>query len=160
MGVNGGKGLNYRSPCIDKATISNGKITCSGSQNGVSQIENLDPTKTVRAATMANESKGISVSGVGNTTVEFKKGEWSKVSKVDFSNVKDGILTAKASSKSGAIIKVTSGSRTGDAISYIEVPAGGSMTEIETVLAEIPSGATDIYFIANGDLSFDSWSMS
>ncbi len=158
MGVNGGKGLNYRSPCIDKATINNGKITCNGSQNGVSQLENLDPTKTVLAATMSNQSKNISVSGVGNTSVQFKKGEWAKVSKVDFSNV-TGTLTAKASSKSGAMIKVAAGSRTGDAIAYIEVPAGGT-TEITTGIGNIPSGASDIYFIANGDVSFDSWSMS
>jgi arabinoxylan arabinofuranohydrolase len=159
MGVNGGKGLNYRSPCIDKATISNGKITCNGSQTGVSQIENLDPTKTVRASTMSNQSKGISVSGVGNAVLELKKGEWAKVSKVDFSKV-SGSLSAKASSKSGAIIKVCAGSATGEAITYIEVPAGGSMTDIETPLANIPNGASDIYFVANGDVSFDSWSMS
>ncbi|WP_028519409.1 endo-1,4-beta-xylanase [Ruminococcus flavefaciens] len=159
MGVNGGKGLNYRSPCIDKATISNGKITCNGSQTGVSQIENLDPTKTVRATTMSNQSKGISVSGVGNAVLELKKGEWAKVSKVDFSKV-SGSLSAKASSKSGAIIKVCAGSATGEAITYIEVPAGGSMTDIETPLANIPNGASDIYFVANGDVSFDSWSMS
>ena len=159
MGVNGGKGLNYRSPCIDKATISNGKITCSGSQTGVSQLENLDPTKTVRAATMSNQSKNISVSGCGNSVVNFKKGEWAKVSKVDFSKV-SGTLTAKASSKNGAVIKVCQGSATGEAITYIEVPAGGSMTDIETPLANIPSGASDIYFVANGDVSFDSWSMS
>ena len=160
--MNGGKDRNYRSTQLNECTYnsSNGTLSARGDMTGVKQIENLDPTKTVRAATMANESKGISVSGVGDTTVEFKKGEWAKVSKVDFSNVKDGVLTAKASSKNGAIIKVTAGSRTGDAISYIEVPAGGSMTEIETVLADIPGSATDIYFIANGDLSFDSWTMS
>ena len=159
MGVNGGKGLNYRSPCIDKATLNNGKITCNGSQNGVSQLENLDPTKSVRAATMSNQSKNISVSGVGNSTVNFKKGEWAKVSKVDFSNV-TGTLTAKASSNSGAMIKLMTGSRTnGTVIGYIEVPAGG-MTDITTGLDNIPSGAQDLYFIANGDLSFDSWSMS
>ena len=162
MRMNGGKDRNYRSTQLNECSYnaSNGTLSARGDMTGVKQIENLDPTQTVRAATMANESKGIIVSGVGNTTVEFKKGEWAKVSKVDFSKVKDGILTAKASSKSGAIIKVTSGSRTGDAISYIEVPSGGSMTEIETVLAEIPSSATDIYFIANGDVSFDSWTMS
>ena len=107
---------------------------------------------------MSNQSKNISVSGVGNTSVQFKKGEWAKVSKVDFSNV-TGTLTAKASSKSGAMIKVAAGSRTGDAIAYIEVPAGGT-TEITTGIGNIPSGASDIYFIANGDVSFDSWSMS
>ncbi len=162
MRMNGGKDRNYRSTQINEATYnaSNGTITCKGDMTGVKQIENLDPTQTVRAATMSNESKGISVSGVGDTTVEFKKGEWAKVSKVDFSKVSSGTLTAKASSKNGAIIKVVAGSRTGDAISYIEVPAGGSMETIDTVLADIPSGASDIYFIANGDLSFDSWSMS
>ena len=162
MRMNGGKDRNYRSTQLNECTYnsSNGTLSCRGDMTGVKQIETLDPTQTVRAATMANESKGISVSGVGTTTVEFKKGEWAKVSQVDFSKVSNGILTAKASSKNGAIIKVTAGSRTGEAISYIEVPAGGSMTEIETILSSIPSSATDIYFIANGDLSFDSWSMS
>ena len=152
---------NYRSTQINECTYnsSNGTLSCSGDMKGCSQIQNLDPTKTVRAATMANESKGITVSGVGNTTVEFKKGEWAKVSKVDFSKV-SGTLTAKASSKSGAIIKVCAGSASGEAITYIEVPAGGSMETIETPLANIPSGASDIYFVANGDVSFDSWSMS
>ena len=159
--MNGGKDRNYRSTQINEATYnaSNGTITCRGNMTGVKQIENLDPTQTVRASTMANESKGISVSGVGNTTVEFKKGEWAKVSQVDFSNV-SGTLTAKASSKNGAMIKVCAGSRTGEAIAYIEVPAGGSMTEIITGIPDGPNGTSDIYFIANGDLSFDSWTMS
>ncbi|MBR6968045.1 MAG: endo-1,4-beta-xylanase [Ruminococcus sp.] len=162
MRMNGGKDRNYRSTQINEASYnsSNGTITCRGDMTGVKQIENLDPTQVIRASTMANESKGISVSGVGDTTVEFKKGEWAKVSQVDFSKVQSGVLTAKASSKSGAIIKVVAGSRTGNAITYIEVPAGGSMETIETPLADIPNGATDIYFIANGDLSFDSWSIS
>jgi len=161
MRMNGGKDRNYRSTQINEAfyNAADGTITCKGDMIGVKQIQNLDPTKTVRAATMSNESKGITVSGVGDTTVEFKKGEWSKVSKVDFSKV-SGKLTAKASSENGAVIKVTAGSRTADAIAYIEVPAGGAMTVTETVLASIPGGAEDIYFIANGDLSFDSWSMS
>ena len=51
-------------------------------------------------------------------------------------------------------------STVGDAIAYIEVPAGGSMSEIITGIPNVPNGATDIYFIANGDVSFDSWSMS
>ncbi|MBR5684214.1 MAG: family 43 glycosylhydrolase [Ruminococcus sp.] len=163
MRMNGGKDRNYRSTQLNECTYnpSNGTLSAKGDMTGVKQIENLDPTQTVRASTMANESKGISVSGVGNTTVEFKKGEWAKVSQVDFSKVSSGTLKAKASSKNGAIIKVVAGSRTsGTAISYIEVPAGGSMTEIDTVLADYPSGASDIYFIANGDVSFDSWTMS
>ena len=81
MRMNGGKDRNYRSTQLNECTYnsSNGTLSCRGDMTGVKQIETLDPTQTVRAATMANESKGISVSGVGTTTVEFKKGEWAKV---------------------------------------------------------------------------------
>lgn len=154
MGVNGGKGLNYRSPCIDKATISGGKITCSGSQNGVSQIENLDPYKTVQAETMSNQSKNISVSGVGNTTVKAKKGDWIKVSGVDLSN---GVSSITVKGSGNAVVKFCAGSPTGTVLGY------GELNGTENTLAAADNGVTgvkDIYMVFSGDCEFDSWSFS
>ena len=154
MGVNGGKGLNYRSPCIDKATISNGKITCSGSQNGVSQIENLNPYETVQAETMSNQSKNISVSGVGNTTVKAKKGDWIKGSGVDLSN---GVSSIKVKGSGNAVVKFCVGSPTGTCIGYGDL--NGSENELAAAENNV-SGVKDIYMVFSGDCEFDSWSFS
>ena len=159
MGVNGGKGLNYRSTCIDEASYnaSTGKITCKGTQTGVKQLEYLNPYQTVQAETMANQG-GIQIKGVGDTVVsDIQKGDWIKLKGVDFQN---GCKTfaARASSKSGAVIKVTKGSPDGEAFAYIEVPAGGSMTDIAPVACNSIEGVNDICFVFSGELEFDSWS--
>jgi len=151
MGVNGGKGLNYRSPCIDKATLNNGKITCNGSQNGVSQIENLDPYETVQAETMSNQSKNISISGVGNTTVKGKKGEWIKVSGVDLSK---GVSSITVKGSGNATVKFCVGSASGTCIGYGEL--NGSENELAAVANDV-SGVKDIYMVFSGDCEFDYW---
>ena len=154
MGVNGGKGLNYRSPCIDKATISGGKITCNGSQNGVSQIENLNPYETVQAETMSNQSKNISVSGVGNTTVKAKKGDWIKVSGVDLSK---GVSAITLKGSGNAVVKFCVGSATGTCIGYGEL--NGSENTLASAENDV-TGVKDIYMVFSGDCEFDSWSFS
>ncbi|WP_455530298.1 family 43 glycosylhydrolase [Ruminococcus sp.] len=154
MGVNGGKGLNYRSPCIDKATISNGKITCNGSQNGVSQIDNLNAYETVQAETMSNQSKNISISGVGNTTVKAKKGDWIKVSGVDLSN---GVSSITVKGSGNAVVKFCIGSATGTCIGY------GELNGSENVLAAAENNVTgvkDIYMVFSGDCEFDYWKLA
>ncbi|WP_303836269.1 endo-1,4-beta-xylanase [Ruminococcus flavefaciens] len=151
MGVNGGKGLNYRSPCIDKATISGGKITCSGSQKGVSQIENLNAYETVQAETMSNQSKNISISGVGNTTVKAKKGDWIKVSGVDLSK---GVSSITVKGSGNAYVKFCVGSTTGTCIGYGEL--NGSENELAAVENDV-NGVKDIYMIFSGDCEFDYW---
>lgn len=156
MGVNGGSGYNYRSCHIDEATFSNGKFSASGSMKGVSQIETLDPYKTVQAETMSNQSKGISTTGLQNTKVVGKKGEWIKVSGV---NLKNGVSTIRinANAKSGsAAIKVCAGSPTGDVIGYAEVTSG----EVEVPAVTSMTGTKDIYFVFSGDVEFDSWSFT
>ena len=154
MGVNGGKGLNYRSPCIDKATISGGKITCSGSQKGVSQIENLNAYETVQAETMSNQSKNISISGVGNTTVKAKKGDWIKVSGVDLSN---GVSSITVKGSGNAVVKFCVGSATGTCIGYGEL--NGSENELAAAENNV-SGVKDIYMVFSGDCEFDYWKFS
>ena len=161
MGVNGGRGQNYRSTHIDKATYNpaNGQITCNGSMAGVSQLEYLNPYQTVQAETMANQG-GIQIKGVGDTVVtDIQAGDWIKLKGVDF---KDGCRTfaARASSKNGAVIKVCKGGPDGEAFAYIEVPAGGSMTDLAPVACNSIDGVNDISFVFSGELEFDSWSFT
>ena len=159
MGVNNGNGYNYRSCHIDEATLSNGMITASGSMKGVSQIESLNPYTTVQAETMSNQSSDIVVNGLSDTTVSMKKGSWTKVSGVDLSKGAN-TLKIRASSSSGAVVKVCKGSATGEAITYAEIPAGGSMSDISVPVIGSVSGNTDLYFVFSGNAEFDSWSIS
>ncbi len=153
-----GKDHNYRSTQINEASFdpSTGKITCKGDMKGVSQIETLNPYTTVGAETMSNQSKKIQVAGVGDTVVNAHNGDWTKVSGVAFKGLSG--IKVKASSQSGAVIRVTTGGVNGDVLAYVEVPAGGSMTEIETGVSDKNlSGTKDVYFAFNGDVTFDSW---
>ncbi|MCQ2459239.1 MAG: endo-1,4-beta-xylanase [Ruminococcus sp.] len=152
MGVNGGKGLNYRSPCIDKATVNGTSISCSGSQTGVSQIEDLNPYETVRAATMSNQSTDISINGVGSTTVSGKKGAWIRVSGANFKN---GASTFTVKGQSGTI-KVCAGGVNGSVIAYAELN-GDEVTV--PVVGEV-SGKTDITIVFGTDTTIESWSFS
>ena len=65
-------------------------------------------------------------------------------------------MTFKASSKSGAALKVGTG-LTGDAVAYAEIPADG-MTEITVPVVNAPSGTKNLYFLFSGDFTIDSWS--
>lgn len=144
---------NYRSTQINEATFSNGQFSCSGDMKGCSQIEKLNVYSKVQAETMSNQSKNITVEGVGDTTVKGKKGDWIKVSGADLSKgVKS--ITAKGS---GGKIKFTSGSVNGDVIGYIDLSSGA-----ETTLASVssPSGTKDIYIEFSGDVTLDYWFFS
>ena len=155
---NGGtsKDGNYRSTHLNEATFSNGKLSCKGDMKGITkQLEALNPYVTVGAETMSNQSKGISIQGLGDTQVVAKGGEWTKVSGVEFKGTK--LVRAKASSKSGAVIRMSTGKVDGPVLAYIDVPAGGSMTEIEAGVSQNLSGTEDVYFSYSGDVVFDSW---
>ena len=156
MGVNGGKGLNYRSACIDKCTVNGSSLSCNGTITGVSQIETLNPYVKVQAETMSNQSKNVKVNGLYDTRVAVGKGDWFKTSGVDFGSGAAS-LTMKASSSNGAVIRVCSGSAKGEVLAYVEIPAGGSAEEIEVPVIESATGTNDIYFVASGDAEVDWW---
>lgn len=146
---------NYRSTQINEATFSNGKITCSGDMKGVSQIEWLDPYTTVQAETMSNQSDDVQVNGLRNTTVSMKSGSWIKVSGVNFSKGVNTI-TMKGSGN-GTVIKICTGSPTGDVIGYVEL--NGSMSESTVAAVQSVSGTKDLYFVSSGNATLDSWSI-
>ncbi|MBE6875420.1 MAG: carbohydrate-binding protein, partial [Ruminococcus sp.] len=154
MGIDG----NYRSPQVDQITMSGDKInSVTGTMTGIAQLKKINPYQTNQAEAMSNQSKDISVSGLGDTAVSGGKGSWLKVSGVDFSNGAK-TLTVKASSKSGSAVKICTG-LTGTAVAYAEIPAG-SMTEITVPVVNAPSGTTDLYFLFSGDTTLDAWSFS
>lgn len=152
MGITG----NYRSPQINALTVSGTKLNAvTGTMTGVEQIKALNPYTKVQAETMSNQSKGISVSGLGDTQVSGGKGDWFKVSEVNCGSDANAI-TIKGSSKNGCIIKVCTDSADGKAVAYVEIPAGSSGKEITASLNGL-SGTQDLYFIFSDSASVDYW---
>ncbi len=157
MGINGGKGLNYRSCALDKATVSGNSIKCDGTIKGVSQLETLNPYEKNQAETMQNQA-GINVRGVGDTVVtDIHNGDWIRLTGVKFDKGASTI-TARVGSKSGGAIKVCT-SKTGEAVAYIDVPAG-QLTEVEMPVFGELNGTTDLYFEFTEGVEFDWWQFS
>ena len=156
MGIDG----NYRSPQVDKITMNGTKInSVTGTMTGIAQLKSLDPYKKIEAETMSNQSKDISVSGLGNTTVKGTKGSWLKVSGADLNKGTDSI-TIKAAASNGGVIKFCTGSPTGDVIGYAEIEAGSSMSEITVPSVSSISGKKDIYLVFSSDIELDYWYFS
>ena len=153
MGITG----NYRSPQVDEITMNGTKMNAvTGTMTGIVQQKQVNPYQKVQAETMSNQA-GIQVSGLGDTVVtEIDKGDWVKISGVDFSK---GIsqFTVCASSQFGSVIKICTGSPKGDAIGYVEIPAGGSLKEITAALVENVQGVQDLYFVFSGQAEVDYW---
>ncbi len=146
---------NYRSTQINECSFSNGKLSCSGDMKGCSQIEALDPFTKVQAETMSNQSKGVEVNGLYDTTVTGKKGDWIKVSGAD---LKDGIkaITVKGS---GGAVKFCTGSPTGTVLGYADL--GSSGQEVTFAATGSASGSKDIYIVFGSDnISLDYWQFS
>ena len=150
---------NYRSTQINEANYdaSTGKITCTATMAGVSQIESFNPYQTVMATTMANNG-GIDVQGLGEKAyvTKIEKGDWIKVKGVDFS---DGCktFTVKGSTTSGCVIKVCAGGADGDAFAYAELKPGESEVTFPTMQM---NKKTDITFVFSGSMDFYSWSFT
>lgn len=155
MGIDG----NYRSPQVDKITMVGDKFQpVTGTMDGIKQLKTLNPYEKIQAETMSDQA-GINVKNSGDTIVtEIDKGDWIKISGVDFSKGASN-LTVKVSSKNGAAIKICTKSSSGTAITYVEVPAGGKPEEI-TVPVNSISGKQDLYFLFSDELEFDYWYFS
>jgi len=153
-----GSPKGYRTTHVDVLPFSNGQFgDAKGTLNGVDQLENVDAFADNAAASFAWQS-GITIKTQGEAPpVNYGRGAWTGVSKVDLGKGDAKSILIKAGSNSGATIKICVDSPTGTALGYAEVPAGASK-EIE---AEI-SGATgvkDLFFVASDNLTIESWKL-
>ncbi len=155
-----GKSLGYRSTHIDKVNINNGNISSiTGTMNGVSQQGTLNPYERVEAETMANQA-GVNTANSGasgNTVVtNINAGDWTAVKGVNFS---DGVdqLTLSVKSTSTGSIKVCTDSPSGTQIGTISIPnTNGQFAEVKGTVSNV-SGVKDLYFVFDGNMSFDYW---
>lgn len=147
----------YRSTHIDKLTVNNGNIgEVKGTMTGASQVSYLNPYEKVQAETMAIQA-GVSISGTGDTKVtDISKGDWIGLKGVNFSEGLSGI-TVSAKSNTGGVIKVCTGSPSGEVLGYIEVPnTKGAYKEITGTLSNV-SGVKDLYFVFSDTMELDYW---
>jgi len=147
----------YRTAHVDEMPITNGVFGMgTGTLTGVKQLENVDGSSLNLAASFAWQS-GISIKGQGAvTTVEYSRGGWTGVSQVDLGDAKT--ITIKASSSTGATIKVCTGNENGTVLGYVEVPAGNSLQEVSGNLSNA-SGTKDLFFVVSNKVSMESWQL-
>ena len=152
MGIEG----NYRSPQVDQITMTGTKINMvTGTMKGIAQQKSVNPY-VKNPAEMMSDQAGINVRGLGDTVVtEIDKGDWIKVSGVDFSKGASQIVLT-ASSKSGCAVKICTGSPTGKAVGYAEIPAGGKLSEVSAAVQGL-TGNQDLYFVFSGQAEMDCW---
>ena len=81
---------------------------------------------------------------------------WIKVSRVYFSKGASQIAI-KSSSKNGYAVKICTGSPTGKAVGYAEIPSGGTMTTVSAAVQGL-NDTQDLYFVFSGQAEMDSWS--
>ncbi|ORX42742.1 Arabinanase/levansucrase/invertase [Piromyces finnis] len=147
----------YRTTHVDELPFSNGRYgNAKGSLTGVNQLFKVNAYNTNYASMMAWQA-GVSVNGLGHTTVSYNRGDWTGVSNVDFGDSATSVKISAASSN-GATIRITSGSENGDVIGYVTIPATGGDKNFKTVTANVKaSGTKNIFFVASGDVTIDTW---
>ncbi|ORX50273.1 Arabinanase/levansucrase/invertase [Piromyces finnis] len=150
-----GSQKGYRTTHVDELPFFNGNFrNATGTLAGVEQLSNVDAYSTNYASMMAWQA-GVSVYGLGHTTVTYRKGTWTGVSGVEFGDNATSVKISAASAN-GATIRITSGSENGEVIGYVTVPATGD--EFVTVTADVSvSGVKDIFFVASDEVVVDTW---
>lgn len=159
--------VELRSTCMSeiKVDVANSKINylsaSSIKEEGVTQIKNFDPYKTVPGATMAWEYNVTTSFHKGSTpsktycTAEMKTGSWMCLSNVDFRNGPVG-FTAQVKGK-GTIKICSKYSKTGAVCVLAEVPNYSSYKTITVPVVESFTGVkAKIYIVAEGDISIKS----
>lgn len=155
LGITG----NYRSPQVNEITVSGTTLnSVTGTMEGVAQLKSLNPYEKVQAETIYRQA-GINVSGTGDTMVtDIQSGDWFGVAGAAFPNGAQSV-TMQITSVSGGAVKICTGSPSGTAVGYIEVPAGSSNTELTAPVSGL-SGTQELYFVFSGEMEVDWWQFS
>ena len=152
-----GTAKGYRSTHIDKLEFDeDGNILpVKGTYEGISQLESLDPYKTIEAETIA-WNKGIKVADIDGSNANREltsvdDGDWTSVAGADFGDEGTDKFTARVKSEKGGSIEVRLDSPQGSLIGTVEVPEGtDEYTDISTEITKI-TGERNVFFVFKGD---------
>ncbi len=152
-----GTAKGYRSTHIDSMSFDeDGKILpIKGTYEGISQLETLDPYKTIEAETIA-WNKGIKVADIGDSNANreltsLDDGDWTSVAGADFGTEGANKVTARVKSKKGGSIEVRLDSPQGSLIGTLKVPAGTTeYTDLSTKITKV-TGERNVFFVFKGE---------
>ncbi len=152
-----GTAKGYRSTHIDSMSFDeDGNILpIKGTYEGISQLETLDPYKTIEAETIA-WNKGIKVADIGGSNANreltsLDDGDWTSVAGAAFGEEGTDKFTARVKSEKGGSIEVRLDSPQGSLIGTLEVPAGtNEYTDLSTEITKI-TGERNVFFVFHGE---------
>ncbi len=164
----------YRSVHVDEAVVdeTTGQITeIFGTEDGVHQVEYLNPFKRIEAETMAWSARistkklAIPSEAFGEmnmAAVADEPGAWIGLSGVDFGAEGAVRFTASIASEKGGVIKICSENQNGDALGYLEVTPTGSDDTFQEFSVELDAitGVHDLFFVCSDAMSIDYWQFS
>ena len=148
----------YRTTHVDVLpTTWNGLGNAKGTLTGVTQLKNFDPYKVNRFSNSAWQA-GIQVNGLGDTTTSYNRGDWTGVSRADFSKGVSSI-SINAGSANGAVIKICVGDPSKEGVAYVSIPATGDNWKYTDVTADVKglTGVQDIFFVASADVVLNTY---
>lgn len=152
MGITG----NYRSTHIDKLEFKDGQFAkAKGTYEGVSQIKNFNPYKVNLASTMSDNG-GITVNNDKELSLDVQKGNWIKVSNVDFGNSSKS-LTVRVKSDEKTYIKICQNNKENEKAFYLEIPSSDGKYMNITADTDMFKGTGDLYFVFAGTMSITEW---
>lgn len=148
----------YRSIGVDELKVDEKKGEYGEgtmTNEGVKQLKNLDPFKTVEAET-SNTTAGIEYKRKDSRQVAVcSGGSWTCVTGVDF---KDGASLFAATVKGKGIIEIRLDDKTNPASGAIQFDSAEEYATVYTELSEAISGVHDVYFVCGGEeILFDNW---
>ena len=167
-GIPGGGTFNRSASCEEFTYGADGSIPAlKSTTEGPKQIETLNPFERVEAETIC-WSEGIktekcSEGGVNIGNIE--KGDYIKVSGVDFGDGATKFTASVASNTDGGTIELHTGSKNGPVIGACQVKGTGGWQNWEEVSCDVKvSGTQDLYLVFNGNsgylLNVDWWKFS
>lgn len=162
-------GMEVRSACISdiKVDTVNARITNLSSseitQEGVSQVRNFNPYRTIPGPTMAWErnvtTKYFQYGSEWICTAEMNSGSWICVSNVDFGSGASGF---KAEVKGSGLLAVSvkSPGRSGTCVTLVEIDSPDEYSKVYVPLVQEMKGIKEKLFITSNDnnISLKSWS--
>ena len=161
-------GMEVRSACISRISVDeeSARITnlsaSSITVEGVTQLKNFNPYRTVPGATMAwckdITTKYFKLGSDWVCTAEMKAGSWMCLSNVDFG---DGAIGFKAKVKGNGILGITYGypGSSGEQVAIADVDASSGYKEIQVPLLAPTKGVkAELFITSTGDISVESWS--
>ena len=157
-GLKGGGTFN-RSACVEEFSYNpDGTIPMlTATSEGPKQLESLNPFERVEAETICNSSgiKTEKCSEGGVDIANIEKGDYVKVSGVDFGDGAEKFTASVASATEGGTIELHTGSPSGPVIGACQVKGTGGWQTWEEVSCDVKvSGKQDLYLVFNGGSGF------